>query len=67
MLRLYKITMDHVGHGHHPSRVVAAPDVETAIAAARASLDKFDTDKDGNPVGVISLDTIGHVDVVANA
>jgi phage-related baseplate assembly protein len=67
MLNIYKITMDCVGHGDYPTRLVAAPDVETAIAAARQSLNQYATDEKGKPVRVIGLDTVGHVDIVANA
>ena len=66
ILRLYKITMDHVGHGHCPIKQIAAPDVETAIAAMKQSLDKYDVGKDGKPVGVIAVDTITHIDIIAN-
>ena len=67
MLRLYKITMDHVGHGHCPHKQIAAPDVETAIEAMKQSLDRYDVGKDGKPVGVIAVDTITHIDIIANA
>lgn len=65
MLRLYKITMADIGHGHCPSKQIVAPDVETAIKAMKASLGQYDLDRAGNPVGVIAVDTITHVDLVA--
>jgi glutamate dehydrogenase/leucine dehydrogenase len=66
MMRLYKITMDHVGHGHCPSKQIAAPDVETAIKVMKQNLDKYHTNRDGTPVDVIAVDTITHIDYIAN-
>lgn len=67
MMRLYKITMDDVGHGHCPSKQIAAPDVETAIEAIKQRLGKYDVGKDGKPTRVVAVHTITHIDIIATS
>jgi hypothetical protein len=61
MLRIYEITFENVGHGHCPTKKIAASNVESAIEKAREVVGK----SWGNS-SVISINTLGVIDEVAD-